>query len=408
MIGTTGTPEDSMIDPANPRTQLQARKISLFKKLAFLGVVLAVFCLLAEGFLIVLGISFPILYQPDDFCATRLRPRLNVRYTEEGNAVVQTNSNSFRGEETSKVKPEATYRIAIVGDSFCEGIQVDQDKNYCSILEQILTKRKFQTEVLNFGVSGFGTAQEYEMLHHYVLDYEPDLVILSMFLGNDVGDNSREINTGQVKPYYELVDGQLKLDRSFTSDARFVNAKSWMTQAKAALINSSRGIQLLNKCYSRFRHQNQPASNIGIGLNPKLYQPPVNDKWRQAWRVTEQLVKAFDRKCSLAGADCLVFTVSNPIQVHPDPEVRNQFKIDHGLASLFYPDDRLSRFCNANNIALLPLARKLLADVQDAESSVYYHGFSNTEMGSGHWNEQGHQRAAELLAEYLLKNTLQR
>jgi hypothetical protein len=42
------------------------------------------------------------------------------------------------------------------------------------------------------------------------------------------------------------------------------------------------------------------------------------------------------------------------------------------------------------------------------EHQVYFHGFSNTAMGTGHWNERGNRFAACLIASKLAEMTMRR
>jgi hypothetical protein len=49
----------------------------------------------------------------------------------------------------------------------------------------------------------------------------------------------------------------------------------------------------------------------------------------------------------------------------------------------------------------MPLAPELQKRAE--AGGVYYHGFSNTKPGFGHWNEAGHAAAAELIAERLCR-----
>ena len=379
------------------------RRLPFWKKLAFLSVVLVLLFLACELLLVVLGVSFPLLYQPDEFCATRLKNNLNVRYIEEGNSVVRTNSDGFRDKVWQLQKPDDTFRIAVVGDSFCEAIQVKREDSFCYQLEKMLRERGNSVEVMNFGISGFGTAQEFEMLRHRVLKYQPDLVILAVFLGNDVGDNSRTINPGQIKPYFDLVDGKLKLDNSFLVSEQFRDAQSSWTQFKSSLINSSRVLQLVNKLYSRLRSRGGRRANIGIGLDPDLYRPPESDQWKEAWEVTEATIQAFYDECQNADAKCIVMTLSNPIQVHPDPEMRRAFAEENRIESLFYPDERVRQFCASRKIPLLQLAKTLHDEADQSDPPIYFHGFQNTQMGTGHWNERGHQRVANILKDHLIK-----
>ena len=50
-----------------------------------------------------------------------------------------------------------------------------------------------RVEVINFGVSGYGTVQELMTLRHYVWDYDPDVVVLAFTTGNDVRNNLRAL-----------------------------------------------------------------------------------------------------------------------------------------------------------------------------------------------------------------------
>lgn len=396
--------EDALAESRkSPRKLKPARKFLLKLALLLFGCLAAFF--FSELLLNAFGISFPLLYQPDDYCGTRLRPNLNVRYIEEGVAVVKTNSSGFRGPEFPP-KQDDVFRIAVVGDSFTEAIHVSFEESYGYLLE-----RQFETvgravEVLNFGVSGFGTAQELEMLRHYVLPTEPDLVILAVFTGNDIGDNSPAINRGQIKPYFHLEDDVLIFDQSFQQDPRFIAANSWTTRTKAALINSSRSLQLANKFYASWKRRNQNAVHEDIGLDPNVYlAPTVDSDWDQAWKVTERLILQFSNECEVAGANCLVVTLSNPIQVHPDETVRDAYFSLHGVDDPLYPDTRIAAFCESNAIPVLNLAQPFLAKV-GTENGLFLHGFPNTKLGTGHWNDKGHAAASKLIYAELKRRKL--
>lgn len=374
---------------------------NLKKKLALLLFGICVAFAMTELLLVALGVSFPLLYQPDDFCGTRLRPNLNVRYIEEGNAIVETNSSGFRGKEYQS-KDANLIRIAVVGDSFTEAIHVPYEKTFCQLLERKFEKSGEVVEVLNFGVSGFGTAQELEMLNHYVLPTQPDVVILAVFTGNDVGDNSSKINSGQIKPYYRMQANGLILDDSFKRDARFIAAKSWSTQTKVSLINWSRSLQLVNKFYSAWKNRKQSGPRADIGLDPNVYLPPKkNSDWDVAWNVTELLIQKFAADCKSNGAKCLVVTLSNPIQVHPNRDMREGYFSSHGIVDPFYPDKRIEKFCEANAILNLSLAETFYRKVGESDG-LFLHGFPNSKLGTGHWNENGHALASELIYNVLI------
>jgi hypothetical protein len=100
-------------------------------------------------------------------------------------------------------KPPGTCRIAVFGDSFFMGYEVDLKDSFSARLEARLRSSGINVEVLNFSVSGFGTA---EMLRSYEglgRKFNPDLVIFQWH-SSDPDDNVRSdlyrIENGQLVP----------------------------------------------------------------------------------------------------------------------------------------------------------------------------------------------------------------
>lgn len=121
-----------------------------------------------------------------DLIIYTLKPNLDVKFQDVN---VKTNSFGFRGPEISKIKAENTYRIIFLGDSFAFGWGVDEDKTFVRVMEKELnTSNKFgkKVEVLNFGVPGYSTFQEYELFKEQALQFNPDAVII-YFVENDFG-----------------------------------------------------------------------------------------------------------------------------------------------------------------------------------------------------------------------------
>jgi hypothetical protein len=104
---------------------------------------------------------------------------------------IRTNSHGIRADrEIPYQKPSGVTRIVGLGDSFTLGYEVDLTDTYLYQLEQNLHHRGLDnTEVVNLGVSGFGTAEELIMLKEEGFRYSPDLVILGYFV-NDIENNS--------------------------------------------------------------------------------------------------------------------------------------------------------------------------------------------------------------------------
>jgi hypothetical protein len=101
------------------------------------------------------------------------------------------------------------------------------------------------------------------------------------------------------------------------------------------------------------------------------------------------------------GAHFLVVTLTTGTQVHPDPKVRNDLAGRLDVDDLFYPDQRISALGEKEQFPVLNLSDPFLDYVKSQE--VFLHGFENTEMGTGHWNADGHRLAAELLESQIVE-----
>ncbi len=108
----------------------------------------------------------------------------NPNYSSEK---YQLNSAGFRGREFSREKPDSTLRLALIGDSVTFGLGVHQpDSIYATLLENML-QNYGNIEVLNFGVPGYNTWQEFIQLKEIVLEYSPDIVMLGFFFNDADG-----------------------------------------------------------------------------------------------------------------------------------------------------------------------------------------------------------------------------
>src|SRR5205814_738948 len=133
--------------------------------------------LIAEVGLRIIGYANPYFYTFEEQTGWALRPNVAGWFRKEGAAYVRINSQGLRDREHTKQKPADTYRIAIIGDSFCEAMQVPLEQTFWHLLEARLKDCPAlagkHVEALNFGVSNYGTAQELLALRTRALDYAP-------------------------------------------------------------------------------------------------------------------------------------------------------------------------------------------------------------------------------------------
>lgn len=93
------------------------------------------------------------------------------------NGQYRTNADGLRANREYSHEPSSDkMRIAVFGDSFTHGEQVNNDETWPHQLGEILD----QAEVINFGVSGYGIDQAYLRWHSMGQLYQPDVVILGL------------------------------------------------------------------------------------------------------------------------------------------------------------------------------------------------------------------------------------
>ena len=92
----------------------------------------------------------------------------------------------LRGERVSVPKPDGERRVLFVGDSATEGAFVSEGENYPAVFRTLVPER---LRVLNAGVWGMTTVDEYHLLADKLLPLEPDVVVIGLFMANDLNMN---------------------------------------------------------------------------------------------------------------------------------------------------------------------------------------------------------------------------
>lgn len=90
------------------------------------------------------------------------------------------NKDGFKDKPFSRSKSNDEFRIAAIGDSFVFSM-VPYEHSFCTLLEQQATG----VNVMNFGVIGTRPKDYVTVLKNDVIQYEPDMVMLFLYAGND-------------------------------------------------------------------------------------------------------------------------------------------------------------------------------------------------------------------------------
>lgn len=393
---------DGTGSPSRSSRKTWVRRGALFLASCSLGLILC------ELVLRVLGVAYPPFYTWDPDLGSRLRPGTKGWYREEGEAYVRINREGFRDDDHAREKAPGVFRIAILGDSFAEAMQVMKGETFWNILESELRACEklagMRIEVMNFSVSGYGTAQELIVLRKHVLEYEPDVVVLAFLAANDVRNNSEALEGDRFRPYFVFEDGDLVLDDSFARDPAFLARQTWKSHVYSSISKRLRlgqlfdHILLLRARGNRVKELDHDKSPPGaeIGLDDQVYKESPTEEWEAAWRVTEALVERIREEVLSAGAEFHMLSVSGAIQVHPDESFRRQYEERLGVSDLQYPSRRIGKLAERLDIPLFDIVGAY-HDLSP-EGRPFLHGFGEGAW-SGHWNQDGHRFAGEGLAE---------
>lgn len=132
----------------------------------------------------------PTMLRKDTPKGKRLIPNshviINHHYGSGRNIKIDINSNGFRDDELTTVKPDNEIRILFLGDSIVLGDFVNKEETFVEIAQTYLnnlTKNK-KIEIINSGVTDIGIKEEIDILMEQGLSINPDYVILGFYLND--------------------------------------------------------------------------------------------------------------------------------------------------------------------------------------------------------------------------------
>ena len=392
------------------------RKYPLLANLAVATASLCISLIIAE---LAFRLVFPLdSSQPFDFRIPHpvlgwvLRP--NTTYLNEipeGKVSVTYNSEGWRDLEHDVEKPNGVFRILVLGDSFMEANSVQLKETFARQVEELARAHGNNVEVINLGVAGYGTLQEYLVFRDIGHLYNPDLVLVGFFDGNDLNNNSQELATiltekGQVtnaRPFLDLNESERwtitpvdfeGAQRAYASHRASLEAsRHKLTERFVLLRLLSEGLERIPMPESLTSQEStrRPVdrSQYELALMGVNYcvEPA---EYTRAWDATGRIFAKFKEEVEANGAKLVVFTV--PAMEEVSLEYMRAVKAD-----VAYPDKlcleeapghvRLSRLLtelDIEQISLLPDFRRVM---REDDINLY--------QSDLHWTPKGHALAAE-------------
>jgi len=235
-------------------------------------------------------------------------------------SVSKISSDGLCDVEHQVTKAPNVRRIALLGDSMTESIQVPLDMRFARLLEKKLNANsKPQYEVLNFGTGAFSTGQEYLQYISQVRAYKPDCVVLMFHQGDEI-KNGPTASAWSLRPTFTLDD------RGFPQ-VRFSEFDTWRQSSSSLPLTffdwgrrNSHIWQALLQMHSVVKND-RTFKRTSDALEHLFYKPSQNR--------SEELALQADRK-RLCTATCLS---EDQGQLHPVTDQRQQWKLTLAILS---------------------------------------------------------------------------
>ncbi|MDM8527346.1 hypothetical protein QUF58_03970 [Anaerolineales bacterium HSG24] len=325
--------------------------------------------------------------------------------------------NEYGMHDTTKVmaKPSNTHRILILGDSFTRAHHVQEFETNHQVLEDKLNEHNvgMQYEIISSGVSGWGLTQELLYYEQEGYQFEPDTVLLMMYMGNDFSDNlpGRKVTIGGKNcyiPYFMLCDDVLDISAWYYAPPfRPTLGKCYWHEKLFSNIFGTiyQYSQLYNNIepYLLKRQESMPDPyNINFY---EFYRPDDNELELYLWDLQYQLLRKLHAEVTEHGSQLIVVLIPRPDTLGyalADYETRQTLHADKPIWANIeptLPHERIHQFVTEEGIPVLDLQSQFIAHIRRTDEQLYY-------QLNWHWDVNGNRVAGRIIHEWLTSNEL--
>ncbi len=239
----------------------------------------------------------------------------NARNFHDNHDSQSTNSKGLRGaREFDDLPAPGALRVALFGESFIYGEEVPDGEEFCAQLGALDPK----LEVLNYGVSGFGTDQALMRLRSEGLTSHAQVMCIGVMLENIVRNVSRftrlrnpYVKGVGIKPRFRLENGALvSVPIPFATELEVCEAVLAKT-----LPDQVREYDLFAEApYDRWIWKSSLARlYIGWqGSKARDYRAAWQDEQAEPFQLMLAILQAFDAEARAAGAARTIVLVFPP------------------------------------------------------------------------------------------------
>lgn len=327
--------------------------------------------------------------EPHPLLGWHNRPGLAGTYGgDEFVTFVTINADGQRGPSHPVRRVPGKRRIAVLGDSQTWGDGVADDETFVARLDG------GGTEMLSFATPGWGTDQQILVLDAEAARWSPDVVVLALFIGNDLSDNVSQGTFQYPKPWFTVADdGSLELHGVPVPYSRAMHA---VIEVYRALMRHS---ALLNAIAELSRQDWTPSSEGSTAtdapyVNP-LYAAELSAESRTRFAITARLLREFVRRTRAIGAEPVVLILPEIGQVDAFADPARRAALRRAGADFQRPQRAFGALLAEQGVQVIDALPALGRATRASRAAGGPHTFY-TEWR--HLNAFGHAVVADLLA----------
>ncbi len=277
--------------------------------------------------------------------------------------------------------------------------QVSQKETFSAMIGNILN-----TSVLNLGTEGYGTLNE---LLAYKKHIKFGNLVILMFTENDIIDNQCELvlksemkGNKLLAPCAYLQDNEMRINMDF--DTSYYYRPAYRIKIRRLFRSSILLKNLLKRAVNKKPKSTTQNDELLEYFN--VYTQQESQEWKDAWVITEKVLIELKKEIEKNGGQFVL--VLNATHMMTSKNWKKD--MSHRITNLnlfdeldpLYPVERMKNIAERNNIKCYTMQDRFI-NYRDTFNVEYpYFSF----WCDKHWNPIGHFIAANVIAEYLVRD----
>jgi hypothetical protein len=309
--------------------------------------------------------------------------------SDDYDIIVLYNSQGLRGLDRPYRKPQNVTRIVVLGASFVDGFYVPVKDRMTEVLEASLGAG---FEVINLGVTAYGTDQNLLLLETEGWKYQPDLVVLT-FTYREVWQNGRgRIYAGAQKPVFTLDEGGHLTLTNVPVPHPAPPLQDRFKVYRLIRTAAERNRFLRSLVIKAGAVSDLPLAPAGAGGSPEefaAYRRVESPELRKDWSITQALLRRVKQEADARGVRLVVFYVPTRLELSAEEWSNARLPPDYDPGEVAR---RLAGICQAEGIPYVEPSERFREAAK--QGPLYF-------PHDPHWSPAGHHLAGRILAEYV-------